>query len=179
MTISAQELAKAPDHVHAICPDRVGDPYAPPHPRAVDMANTILDLNAISPGVTYRDLIGAGYTSAEIIEHHPEAEKIAADRAVYRRAEDPDRLADMIAKARSPLPNKLPLPRCTKETQALFIAWGRYCAARSAYLIDPWPGQREHCLERLTTYLHKIPLFPRERKDILIATARALQEVSQ
>lgn len=168
----AYTRAAEPRHVD---PDMEGAPHA----RAVEMADAMLDIAALGQGVAFKDLIGAGFTSAEIIEHHETATKLANKRAVYRTHQEPDRLADMVEKARAPMPHKLPLPKGTQENQALVLAWGRYCAARSAYLIDTWPGQREHCLDLLTDYLGRLPLFPKERKTILRAVIEVLQKVKQ
>lgn len=143
--------------------------FGEPHPRAVEMADAMLDIAAIGQGVGFKDLIRAGFTSAEIIEHNRDAERIAMARQVKRLDQPPDRLADMIAKAKAPAPNALPLPAGCGESQVLFIAWGRYCAARAAFLLDPWAGQRERALEVLRDYLDRLPLFPRERKAIIRA----------
>jgi hypothetical protein len=175
-----------PADLHAVRYNRSDIPHldhpeahGEPHPRAVEMADTMLDIAALGHGVTFKDLIGAGFTSAEVIEHHEEARRIAADRAVYRTSQEPDRLADMIEKARAPLPHKLPLPKGAGENQALVLAWGRYCAARGAYLLDTWSGQRERCIALLTDYLAKIPLFTKERKKIVLAVAETLARAAQ
>lgn len=152
---------------------------AEPHPRAVEMANTMLDIAALGNGVVYRDLLRAGFTNAEIIEHHRDAERIAGTMSSRQINPEPDRMADMIEKARAPFPDKMPLPAGMRETQTLFQHWGRYCAARGALLLDPWPGQRERCYELLLDYLHKLPLLPAARKKILRAVSATLQQVTQ
>lgn len=146
-----------------------------PHPRASQMAETMLEFAALgNGGPTFRDLIREGFTSAEITEHHRQAEQLANERGTRQIRPEPDRLAELVAKAVSPLPNRLPLPAGTAETQVLFQAWGHYCTARGAYLLDPWPGQRERCLDKLRDYLNRLPLHPRSRKHICLKVAAAL-----
>ncbi len=146
-----------------------------PHPRAIEMAEAMREFTALgNGGPTFRDLIREGFTSAEIAEHHRQAEQLAHERGTRQITPEPDRLAELVAKAVSPVPNRLPLPAGTAETQALFQGWGHYCTARAAYLLDPWPGQRERCLDRLRDYLNRLPLHPRSRKDIALKVAAAL-----
>lgn len=146
-----------------------------PHPRASEMAEAMRDFTALgNGGPTFRDLIREGFTSAEIAEHHRLALQIANERGTRQVSLEGDRLAEMVAKAISPMPNRLPLPAGTDETQVLFIAWGQYCMARSAQVLDPWSGQRERCLDKLRDYLNRLPLHPRSRKDILLKVAAAL-----
>lgn len=145
------------------------------HPRACEMAEAMREFTALgNGGPTFRDLIRAGFTSAEIAEHHRQAERIATERGTRQVTPDADRLAELVAKAIAPLPNRLPLPANTSETQALYVAWGHYCVARGAYLLDPWPGQRERCLDKLRDYFNRLPLHPRSRKDITLKVAAAL-----
>ncbi|CAI2936122.1 hypothetical protein [Aminobacter niigataensis] len=147
-----------------------------PHPRACEMAEAMREFSALgNGGPTFRDLIREGFTSAEITEHHRQAEQLANERGTRQIRPEPDRLAELVAKAVSPLPNRLPLPAGTAETQALFQAWGQYCAARGSHLLDPWSGQRERCLDKLRDYLNRLPLHPRSRKDISLKVAAALQ----
>lgn len=147
------------------------------HDRARKLGETMRDIFALGQGVGFKDLIGAGYTSAEILEHHTAAQAYANELSTRRIAPSPDRLADMVAKARVPMPNKLPLPEGTSETQALFVAWGQYCAARAALLSDPWPGQRERCAEQLMLYLQRLPLPERDRKTIRRAVGETLNNI--
>ena len=160
---------------------RAGDPAGDedPHPRAVEMADTMLDVAALGHGVVFRDLIGAGFTSAEIIEHHRAAERLATAAGTRNLTIAPDRLAEMIAKACAPVPNAMPLPAGTAETQALFLSWGRYCAARAAYRLDQWSGQRERCLTVLSDFLDRLPILPRDRKAILRRVSEVFQRVVQ
>lgn len=148
------------------------------HPRCLELVDAVLDIKARGAGVSFKDLIQLGFTSAEITEHHRRAEAIIAEREVRHVFMRPDLLADIIAKAKAPVPNAPPLPRDTAETQALLVAWGSYCAARSALLLDPWSGQRERCLKVLTSYLGKLPIFQANRDTVLKAVASALPQVA-
>lgn len=147
-----------------------------PHPRALEMAEAMREIAAIGGGVTYRDLVGAGFTAAEIIEHHPAAERLAKDASTRQVSPSPDLMAEMVDKARQAWPNRMPLPAGARENQALFQHWGRYCAARAAYKLDCWSGQRERCLDTLTDFLDRLPLLPRDRKQIVRAVAATLAQ---
>jgi hypothetical protein len=148
-----------------------------PHPRANDMAEAMRDFTALgNGGPTFRDLIAAGFTSAEIAEHNRIAQQLATERGTKQVTIEGDRMADLVAKSVAPLPNCLPLPAGVAETQALYMMWGQYCAARGAYLLDTWTGQRERCLEKLRDYLNRLPLHPRSRKDIILKVAGALAD---
>lgn len=146
-----------------------------PHPRCLELAEKLREILALGHGVSFRDVKNAGFSDAEIIAFGDEARKIADTLGTRHLAPSPDRMADMIAKAKAPVPNAPPLPEGARENQALFQFWGFYCAARAALLIDPWPGQRERCLDRLRDYLDRLPLLPRDRKQIVMAVAAALQ----
>jgi hypothetical protein len=159
--------------VRAVDPDAPGEL----HPRAKELGEAMRDIYALGQGVAFKDLVCAGFTTSEIIEHHHAAQKHANELSERRISPAPDRLAEMIEKARAPLPNKLPLPEGTTETQPLFVAWGHYCAARAALMVDAWPGQRERCAEQLIAYLRRLPMLPRDRKLILREVGRALQNV--
>jgi hypothetical protein len=149
------------------------------HPRCLEMAEAMRDLFAVGGGVRFVDLIRAGFTSAEIAEFKESAGKLATELSTRQVTIRPDLLADIIDKARLAMPNRLPLPRDTTETQALVIAWGRYCAARAALVIDPWSSQRERCLAVLAAYLDKLPIFPTIRKAVVAAVEETLPRVTQ
>jgi hypothetical protein len=122
------------------------------HPRAVELAE------AMREGLgTFRDLVGAGFTAAEITEFHAEARALATSLAARQVSPGADLLAEMVTKARAAIAAHRPMPKGATETQALFVAWGRYCAARAAYLLDPWDGQRERCLDLLRAYFRATP----------------------
>lgn len=163
------------DQIRAVLPEDDDNP----HPRAIEMANVMLDIAALGNGVQFRDLMGHGFTAGEITEHFPSAERHAMRMGSRQISPEPDRMAEMIEKARAPVPSRLPLPSGTAETQALFLCWGNYCASRSAMLLDPWSGQRERCLDLLLVYLQKLPLLPRDRKKIVRAVAETLAQVKQ
>lgn len=154
-------------------------PAEEPHPRAMKLAQTMRDIFALGQGVSFKDLIRAGFTAAELIEHGRAAEALGNQLSEKQTTIAPDLLADMVAKARAPMPNDPPMPQHVGETQALYLAWGYYCAARQALRLDPWPGQRERCADVLMAYLQRLPLFPRERKTILREAAKAMQTVLQ
>lgn len=147
------------------------------HPRCFEMAEAMRDLFAVGGGVRFADLIRAGFTSAEIVEFKEQAGKIATERSTRWMSIRPDLMADIIEKARIAVPNRLPLPRDTTETQALVVTWGKYCAARAALIMDPWPSQRERCLTILSAYLDKLPIFPTARKAVLAAVDETLPQV--
>ncbi|MER9662317.1 hypothetical protein [Mesorhizobium sp. M0159] len=149
------------------------------HPRCREMAEAMRDLFSVGGGVRSKDLIGAGFTWAEIVEFKDAAAKLATDASVRHLTSRPDLMADIIEKARAPLPNRPPLPRDTKETQALLVAWGRYCTAHAALVLDPWSGQRERCLKVLSAYLDRLPIFPASRQTVIKAVEQALPQVSQ
>lgn len=164
-----------------------------PHPRAKAMASVMQDIAASGGGVVFRDLAQAGFTAAEIIEHHVEAARLAAEASTREVAPEGDRVPDIIARARAPLPNRPPVVRLPLLRQAqdeeggnphgepracrgvepddphLRNAWGRYCAARAAYLLDPWVSQRERCMALLERCLDMLPLLPRQKNDVLVA----------
>ncbi|RUV98280.1 hypothetical protein [Mesorhizobium sp.] len=149
------------------------------HPRCREMAEAMRELFSVGGGVRSKDLIGAGFTWAEIAEFSDAAAKLAYDASVRHLTSRPDLLADIIEKARAPLPNRPPLPRDTKETQARLVDWGRYCAARAALVLDPWPGQRERCLNLLSLYLNRLPIFPANRETVMRTVEQTLPQVAQ
>jgi len=122
------------------------------HPRAVELAEALREGPA-----TFRDLLGAGFTAAEITEFFAEAAALAASLRSRQVSPGADLLAEMVAKARAAVPSHRPMPKGAVETQALFVAWGRYCAARAAFVLDPWDGQRERCLDLLRAYFRATP----------------------
>lgn len=149
------------------------------HPRCLEMAETMRDLFAVGGGVRRVDLIGAGFTQAEIAEFEAAAASMATASSTRQVTRRPDLIPDIIDKARQAMPNRPPLPRRTSETQAIVIAWGRYCAARGAFIVDPWPAQRERCLAILSAYLDLLPLFPLHKAEVLKAVDETLPQVRQ
>lgn len=123
------------------------------HPRAIEMAE------AMREGATaFRDLIGRGFTPAEIARFHEEARALAVSRAERQVAPSPDRLSELIDKARAAIANRMPLPKGAGETQAMVVAWNRYCLARNAYRLDAWDGQRERCASLLHAFFRQTPV---------------------
>ncbi|BCH20142.1 hypothetical protein [Mesorhizobium sp. L-2-11] len=149
------------------------------HPRCREMAEAMRELFSVGGGVRSKDLVGAGFSWTEIVEFRDAAARLATDASVRQITSRPDLMADIIEKARAPMPNRPPLPRDTKETQARLVDWGRYCTARAARVLDPWPGQRERCLNLLSLYLNRLPIFPANRETVLRAVEQTLPQVSQ
>lgn len=135
-----------PDPVLNVDPDSM-------HPRAIKMAD------AMQEGTTtFRALIGAGFTAAEIGRFHEEARALAASREVRQITPSADRISEMVDKANAAIPNRMPMPKGASESQSMVVAWGRYCMARNAYQIDAWEGQRERCARLLRDFFRLTPL---------------------
>ncbi|TIT07963.1 MAG: hypothetical protein E5W74_24770 [Mesorhizobium sp.] len=149
------------------------------HPRCLEMAEAMRDLFAVCGGVKIEDLVRAGFTSAEILEFRDDAATLAALASTKQLTVRPDLLEDMIDKARHAAPNRLPLPADAEPTRGLVQAWGEYCAARGALLLDPWSGQRERCMAVLSSYLESLPIFPAIRTSVLKAVEAAMPQVTQ
>ena len=149
------------------------------HPRCLEMAEAMRDLFAVGGGVKIEDLTRAGFTSAEILEFRDDAAKLAALASTKQLTVRPDLLEDMIEKARNAAPNRPPLPAEAQPTQTLVQAWGAYCAARGALVLDPWSGQRERCMSVLSNYLESLPIYPAIRANVLQAVAVAMPKVTQ
>lgn len=122
------------------------------HPRAVEMAQAMR-----AGATTFRDLTGEGFTAAEIVEHKDEAKALATQLSQRQLSPGADRLSEMIAKAGAAIPNRMPMPKGATETQAMVIAWNRYCIARHAFKLDGWAGQRERCIDLLRAYFGRTP----------------------
>lgn len=162
-------------HVRPELPEGMGTP----HPRAVELADAMLDIAALGHGVSFKDLISAGFTAAEIVEFNREADRLATARRERQLTIRPDLAADIKLKLREAHCGHLPLPRDTEETQPLVILWGSYCAARAAYRLDPTEAQRQRCLDLANAYLAKMPaIYPSIRTGILADLAAHLPKVS-
>lgn len=149
------------------------------HPRCLEMAEAMRDLFAAHGGVRFRDLIGAGFTWAELTEYHDEAGRLAGEASVRQISPRADALEDVVLKAREAIPNRPALPRGIEETQDTLVRWGRYCMARSALLLDPWPSQRERCLALLRAYLDRSAMFSPSKDVVVAKVAETLPEVMQ
>lgn len=148
-----------------------------PHLRAVEMAKTMQDIAASSGAATFKDLIRAGFTSAEIIEFGAQAQNLAAEWKSESRKAPHDNLADMMMKVRQPLPNRPPMTEHFVTSPDYFEAWGRYCASRAALLLDPWAPQRERCICVLQAFLNFLPLLPAERARLTLAADQTLPKI--
>lgn len=144
------------------------------HPRCVEMAEAMREGAA-----TFKLMLGAGFTSAEIAEFFEEARRIATERSVRHVSARPDALEDVILKAREAIPNRPALPRGIEETQDTLLRWGRYCMARNALLLDPWPSQRERCLSLLRAYLDRSVMFAPSKDVVVAKAAESLPQVAQ
>lgn len=137
-----------PDAPATVDPDKA-------HPRAAEMAE------ALREGVsTFTDLLGRGFSGSEIVEHFPDAKALATKLSSRQVFPGADLVPEMVAKAKAAIVNQPPMPAGTRDTQVLFLAWGRYCAARNAFLVDPWDSQRERCADLLRAFFRLTPLQP-------------------
>lgn len=144
------------------------------HPRAVEMAE------AMREGAdTFRALKGRGFSDREIADFADAARALAQENSIRHLTLPPDRLEDIIDKAKIAMPNRPPLPRGTAETQATLVLWGRYCMARNALTFDPWPAQRERCLGILRAYLDRTQLFEHSKKEVVEAVSASFPRVTQ
>lgn len=173
--MEAQPYHRPSRQMRQVNPDHAGEV----HMRCAEMAETMRDLFASGGGVRSKDLIGAGFTWAEVLEYREQAAKIAAQASVRHVHMRPDALEDVIQKAREAIANKPALPRGTEETQATIIAWNNYCRARQALTLDPWSSQRERCLTILRIYLDRTEIFEPSKCTVIEAVAASLPKVDQ
>lgn len=144
------------------------------HPRCLEMAE------AMREGAnTWKGLVAAQFTPAEINLHYQRAHDLALEMSVRQIAVRADTLEDVIRKAREAIPNRPPLPRGIEETQDMLIRWGLYCQARAALTIDPWPSQRERCLDLLRTYLNRSEMFTPSKNTAIAKVAEGFPKVIQ
>lgn len=148
------------------------------HPRAVEMADAILDIMARGcGGASVADLVQAGFTAAEITEHTAAARGIVDGRRETVQRPAPDLAPDVIRKALDAVAYRPPMPRGAIQTQAYLVDWRAYCAAHAALILDPWPAQRERCVRLLEKVLDRTDLFEAMRRDILVQVGTALAKV--
>lgn len=152
------------------------DAGEPPHPRAVEMAETIRSIAALGNGVSPADLFAEGFNGPELSEYFAAAEKLATQLSTRQVAPQGDNLATIKDKAKEAWPNRMPEPPLLRDSQAVFQDWGRYCAARSAYKIDRWTGQRERCIDTLSDFLDRLPISASDRKAVIRAVGETLSE---
>lgn len=148
-----------------------------PHLRAIEMAKTMQDIAASSGAATFKDLVRAGFTSAEIIEFGTQAQQMAAEWKSESRKAGHDNLADMVMKVKQPVPNRPPMTVDLIASTPFFEAWGRYCSSRAALMLDPWTPQRERCICVLQEFLNLLPLLPVERAKLTIAAEQTLPKI--
>ncbi|MBS9720205.1 hypothetical protein JYU29_05825 [Tianweitania sp. BSSL-BM11] len=150
-----------------------------PHPDAIRMAEVMREMKEAHGACLYKDMTRAGFTPAQITEHFPQAQRLAdAASTVQVTTDRVDRCADVLFKARSPMPNRPPMMAGVDE-QALRSAWGDYCQSRSALRLDPWSGQRERALAKLERCLWMLPIHQAERARIMHETGRILANTPQ
>lgn len=133
------------------------------------MADDILNINALHGGVQTSDLIAAGYTTAEIVEHQAEATALANKTHVRFQYPSRHSLTDMsfkISEAALCQP-ALPDNHALNETQRK--AWIAYCRTRAAYTQDPWHVLRYRCIDLLLAYLLTLPIVPGDRNKLIDA----------
>lgn len=146
-----------------------------PHPRAIEMADAMRETASSAGGVTTGDLVGRGFTMAEITEHEPEARKIA-DAIIVRQVKPwGDRVPDIIQKAIDSIASRMPVASNNQpdepEHKALRAAWDRFCTARAAFKLDPWISQSERCVHLMSNFLTLTPLLVKERNRVIYALA--------
>lgn len=133
-------------------PPQIADPDTM-HPRAVEMAMAIRE-----GATTFRAMINAGFTSEEIKDFHEPATALA--RTFLAETFTPDRLSEMVEKARVASPAHMPHPKGKPPTQAMTVAWNRYCLALDAYRLDSWDGQLDRCEALLKAFFRHAPVGP-------------------
>jgi len=102
------------------------------HPRCAEMAETMRDLFAAGGGVRAKELVGAGFTWAEIVEFREQAAKIATQSSVRQVHARCDTMEDVVQKAREAIPNR---PRCRAGWKPPRTRW---CAGAAI----AWPARR-------------------------------------
>lgn len=160
---SVQTRPAPPEPVLAADPDTM-------HPRAVAMAEAMR-----GGAVTFRALVGEGFTTAEIVEFKDEARALATTLSTRQVAPGADLMSELVEKARAAIHHRLPQPAGASECQASVTAWHRYCLAKNAHVLDPWPGQRERCLSLLEAYFRTTPAGPNVTAYVVRAVAETLE----
>lgn len=157
-------------------PDTPEGATSSPHPRAIEMAETIREIVFRDGSVTDAALVAEGYSAGEIVELGAEA----SERARLLMVSDgtaPDNYARIRAKAE--YAGAMPLPGGFVPDRNAREAWGRYIKARRAHGFDPWIGQQTRCAELLRQFLQRMPLLPREINGIVTATIGAMKRVEE
>ncbi len=141
---------------------------------AVAMAEAMREILFRDGNVEETALIGTGFTIAEIVEHGPEARRIAGLKLVVE-GQRGDCVGDFIDKARLGSIGFMPLCHATAATEDMRTAWAAYCASHAAHTLDPWISQSERTLNRLKDFLDFQPLLPREKNAVVTALAGAFR----
>lgn len=144
----------------------IADPQAM-HPRAVEMAMAIRE-----GATTFRAMIGAGFTIGEIKDFVEQATTLA--RTFLEESFTPDLLSEMIEKARVASPAHVPHPKGKPPTQAMTVAWHRYCMARAAYRLDAWDGQLVRCETLLKAFFGHAPVGPAVSGYVVAAAVKTM-----
>lgn len=147
-----------------------------PHPRAIELMEKIQELVGAEGGASEAELTRFGFTTAELIEHMPEARTLLRRGFVRQIAPAGDRVPEVSAKAIDAVANRMPVMAAGEPDRD---RWVRYCLARTAYTIDPWPSQSERCLSHLKLFLDSLPLLPRETNRILQDVAVAIKRIGR
>lgn len=144
------------------------------HPRCAEMAESMRE-----GANTWKALVAAGYSPAEINLHYHRAHDLALERSVRQIASRADTLEDVIRKACDAIASRPPLPRGLEETQDTLVRWGLYCQSRASLTLDPWSGQRERCLNLLRAYLDRSEMFTPSKNTVIASVAEVLPKVAQ
>ncbi|TIN84330.1 hypothetical protein [Mesorhizobium sp.] len=145
------------------------------HPRAVELADALREAAGCGDCATEKDMVMAGFSVAEIVEHAAEAKQIIAETFVKQVAPSFDRVPEIIQKALDAVAHQMPVTGglTESETDAAATEWRRYCVARSAFKLDPWWSQSERTLTMLRRFLAKLPLLEREANRVIYAVGAA------
>lgn len=145
-----------------------------PHPRVIEMAETIRELVFRDGAATEAALMAEGYTAAEIVELGTDAGR-RARRLMVSEGSAPDDLAKIRAKAEHA--GVIPAPGGFVLDAEARAAWDRYVRARRAHALDPWIGQQTRCTELLRAFMKRLPLLPREINHVLASTVGAMKRI--
>lgn len=143
------------------------------HPRAIELADAMREVAGCGVGASEKDMVMAGFSVTEIIEHLPVAKLVLAESFVREVTPPGDRVPQIIEKAVASAAHIMPktagLDAASEE--AAEKIWRQYCAARAAFKLDPWWSQSERCIALLKTFLRKLPLIEREANRVIYAVA--------
>lgn len=144
----------------------------PLSPRAVEMADAIRMLVNRDGHVTEQALICEGFTAAEIVELHREAEG-EARRLLVVDGRAFDKVPAIIEKAIAAQAWTMPITAGMTESETQRLAWRDYCTSVAAFKMDPWVSARERCLVRLKIFLGTLALLESESNKVATGVASA------